>query len=173
MLKTCFKREESKHFIYRDYKNFNDTDFRIDLENKLEECAKHYENFEKTFLNVFDAHAPKKTKVLRVNQKPHAEKNLRKAIMKRFKFKNKANRTKLQDHIAKYKKQRNLVVKLNRNSKLRYFDNKEISKNSKLFWNECKPYFSNKHAHGDFKIILIEKEKITNNSNEVIKMKPY
>ena len=22
MLKTCFKREESKHFIYRDYKNF-------------------------------------------------------------------------------------------------------------------------------------------------------
>ena len=33
----------------------------------------------------------------------------------------------------------------------------------------CKPYFSNKHAHGDSKIILIENEKITNNSNEVIK----
>ena len=31
----------------------------------------------------------------------------------------------------------------------------------------CKPYFSNKHAHGDSKIILIE--EITNNSNEVIK----
>ena len=31
MLKTCFKREESKHFIYRDCKNFNDTDFRMDL----------------------------------------------------------------------------------------------------------------------------------------------
>ena len=66
-------------------------------------------------------------------------------------------------------KQRNLVVNLNRDSKLRYFDDIEISKNSKPFWNECKPYFSNKHAHGDFKIILIEKEKITNNSNEVIK----
>ena len=39
---------------------------------------------------------------------------------------------------------------------------------SKPFWNECKLYFSNKHAHGDCKIILIEKEKI-NNSNEVIK----
>ena len=33
----------------------------------------------------------------------------------------------------------------------------------------CKPYFSNKHVHGDSKIILIENEKITNNSNEVIK----
>ena len=123
MLKTCFKREESKIFIYRDYKNFNDTDFRMDLENKLEECPKHYENFEKTFVNVLDAHAPRKTKVLRGNQKPHVDKNLRKAIMKRSKLKNKANRTKLQDDIAKYKKQQNLVVKLIRDLKLRYFGN--------------------------------------------------
>ena len=57
------------------------------------------------------------------NHKPHVDKNLRKAIMKRSKLKNKANRTKPQDGIAKYKKQRNLVVKLNRDSKLRYFDN--------------------------------------------------
>ena len=62
-----------------------------------------------------------------------------------------------------------MVVKLNRDSKFRYFDNVETSKNSKPFWNECRPYFSNKHAHGDSKIILIEKEKITNNSSEVIK----
>ena len=125
MLKTCFKREESKIYIYRDYKNFNDTDFRMDLENELEECPKHYEYFEKTFVNVVDAHAPKKAKVLRGNQKPHVD--------KRSKLKNKANRTKLQDDIAKYKKQQNLVVKLNRDSKLRYFDNIEISKNSKPF----------------------------------------
>ena len=62
-----------------------------------------------------------------------------------------------------------MVVKLNRDAKLRYSDNTEISKNSKPFWNEYKPYFSNKHAHGDSKIILTEKEEITNNSNEVIK----
>ena len=42
-------------------------------------------------------------------------------------------------------------------------------KKLKPFWNVCKPYFSNKHVHGDSKIILIENEKITNNSNEVIK----
>ena len=135
--------------------------------NKLEECPKHYENFEKIFVNVLDAHAPRK--VLRVNQKPHVDKNFRKAIMKHSKLKNKANRTKLQDDIAKYKKQRNLIVKLNRDSKLRYFDNIEVSKNSKPFWNECKPYFSKKHAHGDSKIILIEKEEITKNSDEAIK----
>ena len=87
--------------------------------------------------------------------------------------KNKANRTKLQENIAKYKKQRNLVVKLNRDSKLRYFYNIETSKYSKPFWNVCKPYFSNKHAHGDSKIILIENEKITNNSNEVVKKETF
>ena len=80
MLKTCFKREESKIFIYRDYKNFNDADFCMDLENKLEECPKHLENVEKTFANVLDAHAPRKNKILRGNQKPHVDKNLRKAI---------------------------------------------------------------------------------------------
>ena len=61
MSQTCFKREESKRFIYRDYKNFNDIDFRMDLENKLEKCPKHYKNFEKTFVSVSDAHAPRKT----------------------------------------------------------------------------------------------------------------
>ena len=43
----------------------------------------------------------------------------------------------------------------------------ETSKNSKPFWNKCKPYFSNKHAHGESKIILIEKENVTLASNEV------
>ena len=124
---------------------------------------------EKTFVNVLNAHAQRKTKVLRSNHKPHVDKNLHKAIMKHSKLKNKANRTKLQDDIAKYKKQQNLVVKLNRDLKLCYFGNTEISKNSTTFWNECKPCFSNKHDQGDSKIILAEKEKITNNSNEVIK----
>ena len=62
-----------------------------------------------------------------------------------------------------------MVVKFNRDSKLCYFHNIETSKKSKPFWNVCKPYFSNKHANGNSKIIPIENEKITNNSNEVIK----
>ena len=105
----------------------------MNLKNKFEECPKHYENFEKTLANVLDTHARRKTKVLRGNHKPHVDKNLRKAIMKRSKLKNKAKITKLYDDIVKYKKQRNLVVKLNRDSKLRFFDNIKTSKNSKPF----------------------------------------
>ena len=158
ILKTTFKKEESKKFIFRDYKNFDNTNFQMDLESKLNNCPKKYGIFEKTFENVLNAHAPKKIKFVGGNQKPHVDKNLRKAIMKRSQLKNKANRTKNLEDITKYKKQRNLVVKLNRESKTQYFDNIQTTKNSKPFWDKCKPYFSNKHAHGDSKIILIEKE---------------
>ena len=169
ILKTTFKKEESKKFIFRDYKNFDNTNFQMDFESKLNNCPKKYGIFEKAFENVLNAHAPKKIKFLRGNQKPHVDKNLSKAIMKRSQLKNKANRTKNLEDITKYKKQRNLVVKLNRESKTQYFDNIQTTKNSKPFWDKCKPYFSNKHAHGDSKIILIEKENIIINKNEVVR----
>ena len=52
--------------------------------------------------------------------------------------------------------------------KLHYFNNLETSKNSKPFWGKCRPYFSNKHAHGDSIPIPIEKEEITTNTNEIV-----
>ena len=168
MLKTTFKKEEPKLHKYRDYKKFDSTAFHTDLQSKLEKGPKVYQNFEETFVRVLDAHAPRKTKVLRGNHKRHVGKNLRKAIMKRSALKRKASRTKQQEDITKYKKQRNLVVKLNRETKLHYFNNLETSKNSKPFWDKCRPYFSNKHVHVDSKIILIEKKEITTNTNEIV-----
>ena len=76
-------------------------------------------------MTVLDAHAPRKTQVLRGNHKPHVDKYLRKAIMKRSALKRKASRTKQQEDITKYKRQLNLVVKLNRETKLHYFNNLE------------------------------------------------
>ena len=105
---------------------------------------------------------------MRGNQKSHVDKNPHKAIMKRSQLKTKANRTKQLENITKYKKQGNLVVKLNRESKTQYFDNIQTSKNSNPFWYKCKPYFLNKHTHADSKIILSEKENIIANKNEVI-----
>ena len=63
-------------------------------------------------METLDKHIPKKTKIFRGNRKPHINKTLRKAIMKRFQFKNKANKTKvnINKYILKFKKQRNYVV---------------------------------------------------------------
>ena len=80
---------------------------------------------------------------------------LRQAIMKRSKLKNKANKTKNHLDIRNYKKQRNIVVNLNKEAKLQYFNNYD-STNTKPFWENCKPYFSNKHIKADTDIILSE-----------------
>ena len=77
------------------------------------------------------------------------------------------NRTKRPRDISDYKKQQNLVVRLNKERRIECFENLETSKNSKPFWNKCKPNFFNKHALGESKIILIEKENVIRNSYEV------
>ena len=58
MLKTIFKKDKPKLFKYRDYKKFDSTAFHTDLQNKLDEGPKIYQNFEDTFERVLDAHAP-------------------------------------------------------------------------------------------------------------------
>ena len=59
MLKTTFKKEDSKRLIYRDYKNFNNEYFQNDLKNGLSKCPKNYESFENVFVAVLDRHAPR------------------------------------------------------------------------------------------------------------------
>ena len=55
---------------------------------------------------------------------------------------------------ASYKKQRNLVVRLNKEAKHTFFDSLDTSKDSKSFWDNCKPYFSNKSGkNGSHQIV--------------------
>ena len=97
---------------------------------------------------------------MRGNNKSHMNKFLRRAIMKRSKLKNKANKTKHPVDIKMYKKQRNYIIGLNKQAKFKYFNNLERKKDAKPFWDKCKPYFSNKHSRGDTDIMLKEKAKI-------------
>ena len=80
--------------------------------------------------------------------------------MERSRFKNKANKSKQPTDIASYKKQQNLVVSLNRQLKLDYFNSICSSRDTKMFWKQYKPYFSSKHAVGDSKLMLIENDKM-------------
>ena len=82
----------------------------------------NYLEFEKNLKETLNKHAPKNTKIFRVNHKPHINKILRKAIMKCSQLKNKVNKTKDPKDILKYKKQCNYVVKLNNRSKKEHFD---------------------------------------------------
>ena len=126
-----------------------------------------YQTFEINFVDALNNQAPKKSKIFRGNQKPHINKILRNAIMKRSQLKNKANKFKSIYDLIKYKKQRNLVVKLNKNCKKEFFDNLKTKNNSKLFLDKFKPYFSNKHSKGDSDILLIENDELLLNNKKV------
>ena len=81
-----------------------------------------HSKFEKEFKDTLNKHAPKKTKLLRRNQKPHVNKVLVSAIMKKSRLKNKADKTRKAVDIFNYEKQRNLVVKINEECKTEHFD---------------------------------------------------
>ena len=81
-----------------------------------------YSKFEKEFIDALNKHAPKKIKLFCGDQNPHVNKVLCSAIMKRSQLKNKINKTHKAVDIFNYKKQRNLVVKINNECKREYFD---------------------------------------------------
>ena len=82
--------------------------------------------------DTLNKHAPKKLKTFRGNQKPHINETLRKAIMKRWQPKNKANKTRNVTDGSHYKKQRNYVVKLYNQSEKDHFDRVNAKKGSRL-----------------------------------------
>ena len=170
MLKTTFEKAEFKKVTYRNYKQFQWESLEKDLTSSLRNCNGEYENCEQNFIKMLNTHAPKKVKISRGNHKPNYYKNLSKAIIKRSRLKNKATRTKAPVDIVNYKKQRNLVVSLNRQAKYEYFNEVSNSERSRPFWETCKPYFSNKHACGDSKIMLIENNKMLLKNEEVGKV---
>ena len=94
MLKTAFEKEEPKRVTYRNYKQFQWETFEKDLTSFLRNCNVEYENYEQNLIKVLNTHTPKKVKILWGNHKSHYHKNLRKAIIKTSRLKNKANRSK-------------------------------------------------------------------------------
>ena len=78
-----FKSEERKKIIYRDYLHFSSEPFKDDFMFSICQEKICLLNFEKKILDTLNKHAPKNTKTLRSNQKPHINKTLLKAIMKR------------------------------------------------------------------------------------------
>ena len=162
VMKTRFKSEEPKKLIYRD---FSTECFKDDFMSIICQEKHYYSDFEKEFIDTLNKHAPKKIKTFRGNQKPHINKTLRKAIMKRSQLKNKANKTRNAKDVSNYKRQRNYVVKLNNQSKKDHFDRLNPEKDSKPFWKSCKSYFSNKHSFGESKIALSENGKFLTENN--------
>ena len=169
MKSSTFASEEPKKFVYRDHKTFSHESFKNDLMPKSIDENADYSKFEKENIVTLNKHAPKKTKLFRSNRKPHVNNVLRSAIMGRSRLKSKVNKTRKVVDIFNYKKQRNLLVKINNERKREYFDKLKVKIATKPFWKTRKPSFSNKHWHGSSKITLIENDRIVWENNKIAK----
>ena len=166
ILKTKFEKFEPKKLIYCNFKQFDSEQFKLDICNSMSAVRTHAA-FENNFVSILEKYAPKKTKTLRRNQKPHFNQNLQKQIMIRSRLKNKANKSKKPVDIAKFKRQRNRVTNLNKQAKLQYFEKLSVDCNSKPFWKACKPYFSNKNSNIQENLMLLEKDKLLSKQKDV------
>ena len=147
VLKTTFQKLSPTLINYRNYSKFDIDNFKLELSNDLLiNCDLHnitYEKFMEVFLNVLNIHAPLKTKCLRANNVPFMNKNLRKHIMTRSRFKNNLNKDPSIENKIAYNKQRNLCVNLSRKAKREYYStlNPSIVADNRKFWSAIKPLF--------------------------------
>ena len=121
MLQSKYERMAPKTITYRLYKNFMEEHFK----EAIRSGCSHIEGGNVTSLQHvitkrLDQFAPMKNIALRGNNKPHMTSQLRKAIRKRSRLKNKANKSDKPADKAAYRTQRNLVFKLNKEAE-KYF----------------------------------------------------
>jgi len=166
MLRTKFPQISARKIEYRCYKNFDENTFLYELSNNLSNSVS-FCNFYEQFNSTLNKHAPVKTKFLRANNSPHVTKSLRKAIMNRSRLKNIANKSQSRVDWDRYRKQRNLVVKLNREAKATFFAETDSSM-GKSFWKSYKNLFSDKATTGQERILLTDTKNFIKDDLEIV-----
>jgi len=120
ILKSTFTKLPPKRIVYRCFQNFVPAKFLHDLSQDLYNNGGgfegDYDHFEGIFVSALDKHAPLKSKFVRGNEKPHMNKALKKAIMKRSHLWNVYQKSKSSSDLSAYRVQRNFVSKLNKQS---------------------------------------------------------
>jgi len=106
-----------------------------------------YDIFESDFKYALDRHVPMKSKFIRGNKKPHLNRALRKAIMRRSHLRNVYLKSHSVNDLRAYREQRNYATNLNRKVKKerkKYFES--VASNpvnaNHHFWKLCKPFMS-------------------------------
>ena len=169
-----------KNVMYRDFKNFNEKAFLEDvklknLSRKSDDSNKNYEFLLYQFQSVVNKHAPLKTKIVRGNNSPCVNKNLRKEIYKRSALRNKFLKDSSDSNWQKYRKQRNKYVKIRKKCIKEHF--KSITRHgimtNRKFWATIRPFLTNKGMITSNEISLKQGDDVINNEGKVAELLNY
>ena len=83
-MKMSFKKHSPIERHNREYKYFDQTKFKNNLNEKLNKDIFNYESFETDLIEVLNKYASLRKKFVRANHAPYITKTLRKAVMDRF-----------------------------------------------------------------------------------------
>ena len=103
VMKMSFKKHSPIERHNREYKYFDQTKFKNNLNEKLNKDIFIYESFETDFIEVLNKYASLRKKFLRANHAPYITKTLRKAVMDRSQLETKYLKTKTQTNLKLYK----------------------------------------------------------------------
>jgi len=177
LIMTMFKAHVSKlepiQINYRNFKDFDDIAFQLELSQSLNEIDFELDSndFDK-FLAIFQAslemHAPMKSKTIRGNDAPFMTNALRREIKQRSRLRNIARKQNTGEAKRAYCSQRNKCTKLRRANIKSYFKN-GLSKgrNSKSYWKTISPFLTNKGTHGNEDYILEENNVLVRDHNAI------
>ena len=172
--KTYFHKAKPRIIKYRDYKYFDNNNFRDELIRELSsnniqsDDLTRFTNISKMIL---EKKAPWKERYVRYNQAKFMNKILQKAIMNRSRLLNRYRKEKTEATKSAYKRQRIFCVKLLRKTKKEFYNNlsvKYITEN-KLFWKTVKPSFTDKTLK-DGRITLVENNKVVSDESKLVEI---
>lgn len=165
------KKYTSKTTYARDYKNYEPAKVIFEVKKvnwgSLYSC-KNVELaatiFTTTLKNIFDKHAPYKTKVIKEKPAPWLKADLRKLMDKRDKALRKARKTKLLVHFEIFKKLRNKCNGKLKEAKRKYHRNliNDNKGNPRKFWKAVKTVFPSKPNKKNFSNQLSKSENEKN-----------
>ena len=138
-LKSSFIKQKPKIFNYKNFKCFNNENFRNDLLYEISMKGFHdisCEEFETLFMTTLNTHAPMKIKYIRANNSPFMNNELSKASMVRSRLRNKYLKSNTIESTDAYKKQRNHCVSVLRKIKKNFYEhlNPSFISDNKKFW---------------------------------------
>ena len=126
-----------------------------------------FNKLQNILIATLNTHAPRRKKVIRLNDFHCMTKRLKKAILIRNQHRNKFFKFRTNYHLAQYKIHRNIVTMIKRNDTKTYFKEKCMgSTKNKDFWKAVKPIFSKSKTKQD-NIPLRENGQIISESSIV------
>ena len=153
-----------KNIEYRNTKNMNWEQFKIDIANihfdEITRFSNSYTGFTTLFKSIVDRHAPIKKKTIRGNNKPFMNIELTKAIKNKSRIRNKYNKWKSRENYIEFQQIKKKCKYLTFKAEKEHFE-KILSKGiitNKEFWGKVAPALSGKNPKHLSDIILKESD---------------